>query len=515
MRYILALLLMLCATVAHAQEIGGTARDWPSGPANETWTPPIDPDDPHPADTYEPAVDDENGYTRSLWTNSSGQRHLVDFSEDKFRTVCQPAFIKRADPLLAPGTYPWAMGHDHTFVGANSDYVIANVHNFDYSMGREHPGSSCQGGPLNSTLYWEPSVKDDRYGISLTVIPSVINFYYQTLAPGDGVNMTRLRRNYRFIGGANPMDYNDTARRAEYAAAGLEYPGSPDTPAGFQGIGCLVSAAPNTFVPVLAAHSMKSASGGETLIRARYLKGPNGEDPWDGACTAGEIIVEIRAQDCWDGNHLGASDGRDHVAYSTRDEDNAPGAGTCPTNYVKVPSFLSKVHFSHNGWTEDLQHWYLGSDRMNSADTPGDATSKDPCRQTGPYYCPLSTFHFDWWGSWDDEIFLTWHRNCLGMTVDGVGGLPADCGTSGIDGCYIAGGDPADGCDAEGGVSTPVTLLAGGTPPEAGLSTNPVNSAPVERASASTQGQRYFPVRPEDESQPALHVDTTTNHHGS
>jgi len=512
MRHILAIFLVLWVSIAQAQEIGSTARTWPDGDANGSWSPPITPDSAHPADAYEPAAEDEHGYTRSLWTDSTGQRHLVDYDEDKFRTVCQPAFIKRADPILAPGDYPAL--HDHTFVGANSAHVIANVESFNYSMGRAYPGSSCQGGPLNSTLYWEPSVKDDRYGVSLTVIPSVVNFYYQTLAPGDGVNMTRLRRNFRFIGGANPMDYNDTARRAEYTAANLEYPGSPDTPAGFIGIGCYVPAAPNTPVAVLSAHSMKSPSGGATLQRARYLKGPNGEDPWDGACTAGEIIVEIQAQDCWDGNHLGSSNGRDHVAYSTRDEDNAPAAGTCPTNYVKVPSFLSKVHFSHNGWTEDLQHWYLSSDRMNSASTPGDATSKDPCRQTGPYYCPLSTFHFDWWGAWDDEIFVTWHRNCLGMTVGGVSGLPADCGTSGIDGCFIAGGDPSDGCDAEGGVSTPVTLLAGGTPPEAGLSTNPVNSAPVERASDTTEGQRYFPVRPEDGSEPALHVDTTTNHHG-
>jgi len=506
MRYVLAIFLMLWTVAAHAQEIGGTARTWPDGDANGSWSPPIDPDDPHPADTYEPAVNDEDGYTRSLWTDSMDQRHIVNGPEEKFRTVCQPSFIKRADPLLAPGTYPWADGHDHTFFGANSAHVIANVHNFNYNMGRAHPGSSCQGGPLNSTLYWEPSVKDARYGLVLTVIPSVNNFYYQTLLPGDGAVTTRLRRNYRFIGGANPMDYNDTSRRAEYAVANLEYPGSPDTPAGFIGIGCYVTAAPNTPVPVLSAHSMKNASGSATLQRARYLKGPNGEDPWDGACTAGEIIVELQAQDCWDGTHLGATDGRDHVAYSTRDEDSAPAAGTCPTNYVKVPSFVSKVHFAHNGWTQDLQHWYLGSDRMNPFDTPGDATSKDPCRQTGPYYCPFSTFHFDWWGSWDTTTMETWEKNCLGLTINGSTGNTADCGTGGIAGCY------AD-CDTEG-TSTPVSLLLGGTPPEAGLSTNPVNSAPVERASASTAGQRYFPVRPEDESQPALHVETTTNHHG-
>lgn len=503
MRHILAIFLVLWVSIAHAQEIGGTARVWPDGDLNETWSPPVSPDSAHTADTYEPAVDDQNGYTRSLWTDSSNGRHIVNGIEEKFRTVCQPAFIKKADPILAPGDYPAV--HDHTFFGANSAYVIANVENFTYQMGRDYPGSSCQGGPLNSTLYWTPSLKDSRYQLHLSVIPSVVNFYYQNLAPGDGADTTRLRRNFRFIGGANPMDYNDDDRRAEYAAANLYYPGSPDTPAGFNGIKCYTNGAPGVAVAVLSAHAMKQPSGATDGDKARYLKGPNGEDPWDGGCTAGEILFETQAQDCWDGAHLGATDGRDHVAYSTRASDNTPGAGTCPTNYVKIPSFITKEHYSHNGWTEDIQYWYLSSDRMNSASTPADPTSLDPCRQTGPYYCPGSTKHFDWYGSWDTTTLETWEKKCLGLTIGGVTANPADCGTGGISGCY-------ETCDTEG-TSTPVTMLLGGTPPEAGLSTNPVNSAPVERASDSTAGQRYFPIRPEDESQPALHVDTTTDHH--
>lgn len=505
MKYVIALLLALCAGAVHAQEVGGTARVWPDGDLDETWTVPVPPDSMHAADAYEPPADDENGYTRALWTDDGDQRHIVNGPEEKFRTVCQPAFTKKADPILAPGLYPAV--HDHTFFGANSAYVIANVESFNYQMGRTYPGSSCQGGPLNSTLYWTPSLKDDRYVLRFSVIPSVVNFYYQNRAPGDGADITRLRRNFRFIGGANPMDYNDTARRAEYSDAGLYYPGSPDTPAGFNGIKCYTTGNPSVAVTVLSAHAMKQPDGSVDTGRARYLKGPNGEDPWDGGCTAGEILFETQAQDCWDGAHLGADDGRDHVAYSTRAADNAPGPGTCPTNYVKIPSFVTKEHYAHNGWTEDIQHWYLSSDRMNDAYTAADPTSKDPCRQTGPYYCPGSTKHFDWFGSWDNPTLETWEKNCLGMTIGGVTGNPADCGTGGISGCY------AD-CDTEG-TSTPVSMLLGGTPPEAGVSTDPVNSAPTERASASVRGQRYFPIRPSDLNQPALHVDTTTNHHGS
>lgn len=504
MKYIITLLLMLLPINVFAQswDVGEVARDWPDGALDETWTPPIDPDAIHPADAYEPAVNDENGYTRSLWTNTDTGRHLVNGGEEKFRTVCQPAFSKKADPILNRSQYPAA--HAHTWFGANNPYIIENVENFDYDMGRDYPGSSCQGGPLNSTLYWAPSVKDDRYGIHLTVIPSIVNFYYQNLLPGDGAYTTRLRRNFRFIGGVNPFDYNDTVRRAEYAAANLLYPGSPETAAGFIGIGCYVAAAPNTPVAVLSAHAMKSPSGSPVGNRARYLKGPNGEDPWDGACTAGEIIIEAQAQDCWDGTNLGSPNGRKHVAYSTRAADNAPPAGTCPQNYVKVPSFVSKEHFSHNGWEEDLQYWYLSSDRLNDADTPGDPTSLDPCRQNGPYFCPFSTYHFDWWGSWDDETFNTWHRKCLGITIDGTSGNPADCGTGGISGCY------AD-CDTEG-TSTSVTLISGGTPPEPDLSTDPVNSAPEDRASASTAGQRYFPIRVGDLEEEAIDVNTTAPH---
>lgn len=528
MRHFLTACLLLLASVtgalAQSYDSGSeVTRDWPDGDLNETWGgPPIATGAAHPADTYEPAIYDENGYTRSLWLSSSTSRYRVNGAEDKQRLTCKPAFIKRADPILARGQYPAL--HDHTFFGANNAYVIANVENFDYQMGRDYPGSSCQGGPLNTTLYWESSVKDDRYDVSLTVMPSDVNFYYQNLAHGDGAYTTRLRRNFRFIAGAVPSDFNDTARRAEYSAANLDYPGTTTEPAGFGGIGCYPTAlGGNTAATVVSPHGL----GGSTAV-ARYTKGPNGEDPWNGACTAGEIIIIVDAQECWDGTNLSSPNGRSHVAYSTRDGDNAPPAGTCPQNYVKVPVFVTKTHYAHNGWTQDVQHWYKSSDRMRVATTecpdetePCDGVSGgnvpatvggvyysrvslDPCRASGLDFCNMATSHFDWWGSWDDTIMTIWERNCLGMTVYGTGGNSADCGTGSLTGC-------TSDCGPES-VAAGTSLLASGTPPEAGLSTNPVNSLPTERAGTSTEFQRYFPVRPEDLSQPALNVDNHPVH---
>jgi lysophospholipase L1-like esterase len=481
-RFLAVFLALFASSQAAAQSwtVGEVEPEWQSSTA---WVPPIPPDSAHPADAYEPAVDDQDGYTRSLWISSTNDRDDIGLpgGDGKFRTVCHATFTKRADPILTRGQYP--AGHDHTFIGPIDPYVIENVEDFDYQMGRDYPGSACDGGPLNTTLYWEPSVKDARHGLKLTVIPSIVNFYY-THSGADGPETTRLRRNYRFIGGTNPSDYNDTAVRAEHTAAGLLYPGSPDTPAGFGGIQCFVGGVGQT---VVGDARLRYDHGGYHTTEARYLKGPNGEDPWNGACTAGEIVVLVNAQDCWDGTNLSSPNGRQHVRYSTRAGDNDPPDGQCPDNYVKVLHFETKVHFEHNGWEEDLQYWYMSSDRMNSPGTPGDPTSLDPCRQTGPWFCSFSTAHFDWWGSWDDTVLELWERNCGGLTIDGITTNYADCGTSAID-------DNA-------------TLKYGTTPPpEAGLSTDPVRSLDVVTASNSTEGLRYFAVNPDDENQDALHL---------
>ena len=486
------------------------AQSWTVGEVTPTWvynvstpwSPPIDPDAVHPADAHEPATsaNDNVLYNRELWVSSSNERSQVGTADQaKFRTECRPSFIKRADPILFRGQYP--AGHGHTFFGPNDPDVIADVENFDYAMGRANPSSACQGGPLNGTLYWEPSIYDERHGLRLTVMPTLATFYYAVNA-SEHEDLTHLRRNLRFIGGVDPMNFNDYARREELPT-GLIY-ASTNTPAGFVGIQCFPGGG-GTAATVLASHAVTFDSGTPRSTSARYLKGPLGEDPWGGTCTAGNIIIYVIAPDCWDGTNLASPNGRDHFRYGTRHQ-NLGATGQCPSNYVKVPHFETKVQVEHDGWTEDLQYWYFSSDRMdpamtveefdpdtglatcsNDPVTQGDDCSLDPCRKIGPYFCNGATAHFDWWGAWDNVTMEQWERNCIGLLIDGVETNYADCNNGAID--------------------TNRTLHDTGTPPEAGLSSDPINSLPDERASASVQGQRYFAVNPDDQNQDALTLE--------
>jgi hypothetical protein len=306
MRNLIALVastaVLVMSSVATAQEFTSGAEVVPTWNNNTgyVWAPPRGADTVHPADTYVPAISPNDNvlYTRDSWVNGVDSRTLEGTStEAKFRTECAPAFTKRADPLLFPGQYP--VGHGHTFFGAASDAVIADVQNFNYTMGRANPKSSCQGGPLNTTLYWEPSIYRNVNGLIVTVIPLSATFYY-THPESARLLTTHLRRNIRFIAGANPMDYNDTKRRAELAAAtgtgdggaaGLEYAGGKDatnghTPAGLGGVACYAASSPNVAITPLADHAMRSSTGAVSTTNARYIVGPGGVDPWGGGCEA-------------------------------------------------------------------------------------------------------------------------------------------------------------------------------------------------------------------------------------
>lgn len=461
----------LAAGPAFAQAswtVGPVTPNWSS---TVQWTPPIPPDSPHPVDTYVPADPGAVGFNPELWVNSSNGRTQVGQvgGDGKARFNCTPAFIKRADPLLYPGQVN--IGHDHTFFGwMDKD----NIQNASHTVVRANPKSTCMGGPMNASPYWTPSMKKLRNGLALTLMPNVATFYYTHLG-ADGANTTYLRRNIGFIGGADPMNYNDTAKRAEYAAVGLEYPGSPDTPAGFFGFQC-VPTATGTQAPVLAAHAMKSPSGITLTTEARYLVGPGGADPWNGGCNGpGIIVAMVNAPECHDATNLRSPNMRDHYRYMTRSPDNAV-SNQCPANYVKNLSFQVKEEFSHNGWSADVRYWYLASDRMNPPSTSGDPTSKDPCRQTGPYFCSGSTLHFDLIQAWYDLEMRRWQRNCGGLTIGGIVGTFADCNN--------------------GATDNNRSLIYNVAPPEPNLSQNPVRSLPTARAGTSIEAQRFFKPDP-------------------
>lgn len=466
-RLFITLLLALIATPAFGQAYDHP--EWTDGsvPARDWSVVSTKPLGDAPADVYEPA-DPGFTYTEADWITATNgtldYEQVAGVDQRKFRITCEPGTAKELDPIIAYGDPPPA-AHRHMGIGN-----IGWDENSDYASLRANPSGTCTGGPENGNIYWEPEfLKALPNGLVVGLRPQDVSFYYQGELVDQPTTMTWMRDDTAFISGANPLNYNDTARRAEYAAYGFEYPGSPDTPAGFHGYGCHRGSDGAAVTVSRVASRMKSAAGVADAGTARHLKAEDGSDPWGGACTGtvaepGFIIANFVAQQCWDGHNLRAPDGRGHMAHAARKSDGSVG-NACPTmtvdgslaEYRQVPQLTTKTTYDHAGFA-DYGEWYLSSDRMRMTTTEcPDATapcdgvsggniagtvdgvsysrvSKDPCREVGLDFCAGSTGHFDLIFAWRRPIGAEWQRECLGITVRGVAPThgPAECNTSQI-----------------------------------------------------------------------------------
>lgn len=396
-RLVLALLALNFASVAYGQAWTTAPRTpaWVANPTvgdgSTTWggTP--------PAFAYQPSpIENAAGYDRSKWIIGAAESY-VDGGEAKFRITCNFSHFGQFDPILFFGQAN--AGHHHTFIGNKNTGPSSTFQTL-----RNSPASTCSGGPLNGTAYWEPTLFGKTpSGAFAPIKPNVVSFYY-THALTKGAKKVRLPRGLAFIGGVNPADFDNTSRNAEIPAGQGWMPAYD----GFRGWACYNG---GTNIPVATG-----PYAGQS--HARQLKNADGSDPWGGNCVAGlTLIAEMNAPDCWDGHNLTSPNGRDHFRYSIKPSSNQ-SLSLCPNGWWSVPVFEVKTEFSHNGWA-DYQHWYLSSDRMD----PNPAN----WRPNG------STFHFDWMNGWEDQTLERWHSQCNGVTT-ATGGTPVEktCGSSTI-----------------------------------------------------------------------------------
>lgn len=448
--YLAAFLAVFNQAQAQTYDSGaGVTPSWSLTPTNPVGS--------APADANEPADVADSGFTESQWITTGDQlatdkaaashdyyKRTVDggtgttpVGEKKVRILCEPGTAKQVDPILGLGVTPY--GHRHQGIG-NVGWGESST----FATLRASPSSTCSGGPLNGVIYWEPEfIKSLSSGVLAGMRPQNATFYYINGLQTEANVATWLRRNFAFIGGQNPANFNNQTLRNEYSAAGLEWPGSPsgvgqgDSP-GFQGYACYAGTDLNTAVTVSrTASRVKTATGTEQTVYARHLVAEDGSDPWGGSCTGtnalpGSIILNLGAPDCWDRTNLRSPDGRSHVRYSTRKSDNSV-TNLCPDGWAHIPALQAKTEFFHTGFS-DYGTWYLSSDRMNAVGTAADTSSYDPCRRVSAYYCNGATAHFDWMFGWKSAIIDEWERECLGITVRGVAPTdgPAECNTSQI-----------------------------------------------------------------------------------
>jgi hypothetical protein len=413
-----------------------------------------------PAFASEPADIPTTDTDPDIWINDiavgEGRPEPGDpsFNEAKFRTHCHPTHILKADPIVYPGQAN--AGHMHQFFGNHSA-----DHNSTYTSLRSGGKSSCDGGPLNRSAYWHPAIYQILpSGVHAVKIPDRYSIYYPAFG-GIGADLTRIPRGFRYVGGYNtawndtmPADQRAAMEAANAAAGSTRYQERSTYQDGWGGWTCV-----------------------DTGVKEPYLKGPNGEDMLQNCPATSQIKFDLRAPRCWNGQDLTSSDGRQHVLYEIH--SNSTGQATCHQGAYRLPDFQVTGILSHNG-PDDYLNWYLSSDRMLAADTPGDPASRSLCRQLGPYFCNGETMHFDWFGAWDygteasPGVMLKWQNHCTGVKISDT--MPAD---------------PGDCRDGE--ISISEKLISGNVAsPDPTLSNDPVTPFTARTSLAKTL--QYYPV---------------------
>lgn len=403
-------------------------------------------------------------------------------TEAKARFDCNIAFHEKNDPILAPGIPNGSM-HDHSFFGGlgfqGHAQDITYVGLRSAGGGGTNAGySTCYGGPMNPTLYWEPSGIISVNGVTAVLEPFSIVTYYicgDSISPAAGqygpVNCSRWGRNIDMIFGFNTSDPTDTTGHNRITAASVNggnytyassnggwYCFSPATPS-------YTAYAPNQ---MQGAHQpyINDGAGHETLnCNVTRMDGTT-------SCTLGTancgyvISGDITSGECWDGQNPTSPDGRSHIIPRIR--DNTAGMNVCPDHWYLIPHFESKPEFLFKSIAE-IRAFYLSSDRM-----PGMTQFKGG-----------ESLHADlkpaWgYGTGDNPSFMvkffvhcngiSMHlKNSDGVTYTDLVGDPHECGYGRID--------------------STTNAIVNGTPPD-GLGPNPV----VNLSPDQTGSKRFFSI---------------------
>lgn len=355
--------------------------------------------------------------------------------ECKFRSLGAWSHINYDDPIRNYGQ-PGA-AHCHQWFGsrtANAYSTYASLRTrANYMSARGQAATTVAGGPYNGTAYWFPCfVKTNPFGNGKNYVPKLSHaIIYYTMNPGAKTKFAqRIPRGLRYVFGVNMDDPNDVAFKAEIAAANAQ-PGTSSTRYtyagnGFEGYSCHLTSGG------AAINTVTGSNPGSD--KTTWLKSGTGVDPWNGTCTTGGFIkATLRAPECYVGTTLWMLGGYNHFRQGINDaaENRAGLVGnstTCPNGWYRLPTLELTFWFPHKGFS-DYGAWRLDSDdhmqaKLTALGTPRTVLNGE-------------SFHTDWFGGWDDTVFLDWQTTCAG--VMGNGGR--DCDSSTVSATrYLVGG---------------------------------------------------------------------------
>lgn len=304
------------------------------------------------------------------------------------------------------GAAHWHCYFGNTTTNAFSTFQSLRDRANEFSTGTpKKAASTVSGGPYNATGYWHPCVMIDNPfgdGKDYVVKPQQYVIYYTANPANKADYLQRIPRGLRYIIGTNVDDPYDTAFKAEIAAANAQ-PGTAGRYAyrgnGFDGWQCHQTITGPTVAVVNEPNSQGNADGFTTST---------GTDPWGGNCTAGMYLVaHFSAPDCYDGINLWAPGGYKHLRQRVDDNARTDAWEGCPNGWFILPQLVLTIWHQHQGWT-DYQRWELSSDDMATAAAQAIDPGADPM-------LPGQSMHTDWFGAWDDTVFLGWQDAAFGV----------------------------------------------------------------------------------------------------
>ena len=230
-----------------------------------------------------------------------------------FRLVCRFSHMNYDDPLVYPGQVGAA--HLHTFFGNTN----ANANSTTSSL-KNSGSSTCDGGIVNRSAYWAPSLLDaNNMPVPIEYGYVYYKSGYRSVAPA---NINNLPAGLKMIAGNQAATTDQSSDIVSWSC---------DTP---------------------------TYSGDFTSI-------PN-------FCgNGGRMVYTITFPQCWNGKDLDSADHKSHMAY--------PGYGTgCPSTHpVAIPVISLRIRYIQN--TASTTGWHLSSDHydVNASNIGGKSAHAD------------------------------------------------------------------------------------------------------------------------------------------
>ena len=279
---------------------------------------------------------------------------VTDGSGD-FRTVCPFSHMAFDDPIVYPGQP--GLSHLHAFFGNTG----VNANTTAESLASSG-NSTCRGGTINRSAYWQPAIIDTKDGTP--VKPRTAIIYYKSAAFALPADIQPLPQGLRMIAG----DPNGKAP-VQWGPANFTCAGTP--------VGSDKAFPPTAGEP--GPHSI-----------------PN--------CLAGtEVWASVSFPRCWDGVNLDSPDHRSHMAYwpipNPYTDATHPNGKCPPTHPITLPEVAITAVYPVVEANAPLR-WRLASDAYDTS-IPGGYS-----------------LHADWFGGWKPEIMKTWIKDCINAAKD-------------------------------------------------------------------------------------------------